>query len=93
MRIEKTIEISNKDIVAGIDKMSTDERVDIVERIIDKASFSNQKVNFIISSKKILDRELSEGEVAGMISECNKVLKALNNKMKKFQMEYEEIRV
>lgn len=81
LEINERITISNRDIVKSIESMETEQRVDILERLISMESVEKQKWNLIISCRLLSKNDLSKENVSIILSELDKLKTTLKQKL------------
>ena len=91
LKIEEDIEISVKQLIAGILEMEDSNRLKVIEGITKINSLSNEKWWFTTSSRKLSKREdLTADEIIAIQTELNSLNATLISKTKKLQKEYIE---
>lgn len=83
MEIKEKINISNKDLAAGINEMTPQKKGDIFERLDRMDTVLKQKWFFQTSSRLLMNSDLSESELFELLSTCYELEKRLKTKLKK----------
>lgn len=83
LKIDEKAEISNRELIKGIEAMKPEDRVWIIDRLNHMDTFTKEIWHFKTSALKLSKRDLKIFELLDLLKECNKIQSTLLKKLKK----------